>query len=366
MKSQAYSRALLSLALAPLLVTACGGAPQTALDGRSELPDEEDGLIVAIAGTGTGPQFLVVDPDGGDLETWQLDDDRGIQEQGQACLEGRPRLSWWEAEEAFFYNGQLGCQDGPWLIDDRGRVKRYSDLPDDLDPEDLVGALPAPAGGRLAFVQIYEDEDDEEHQDVAVIAENGEDWEQWSELPPGEILAMEWSPAGDALALLHWDSDEEQLSIRQVDQDGQETLLLGEDQDADLDLDEGRIRPFLRWSPDGSRLAFVHEDEPDSLMLLDLASSEVEERDLATDPDDLPAENSSPDESGIQAMAWSPDGEEVLLATGGRCFKRVTREGRVEECTDLLYTASLDDEDEEPKALTEVQQLGSLDLVWPR
>lgn len=365
MKSQAYSRLLLSLALWPL-VAACGGAPQTTLEGRSELPDEEDGLIVGIADTGTGPQFLLVDPDGGDVETWQLDDDRGIQEQGQACTEGRPRLAWMEEDASFLYNGQMGCQDGPWTIDDKGRVKRLGDLPDDLDTEDLVGALPAPRGGRIAFVQRYQDDDDEDYEDVAVIEENREDWAQWSELPPGRILAMDWSPEGDALAVLHWDSDEEQLSIRRIDAEGNETLLLGEDQDADLDLDEDQIRPFLRWSPDGTTLAFVHEEAPDSLQLLDLASSEVEEWELATDPDDLPAENSTADESGIQAMAWSPDGDEVLLATGGRCFKRITREGRVEECTDLLYTASLEDEDEEPKALTEVQQRGTVDLVWPR
>ncbi|MFI0609216.1 MAG: hypothetical protein ACH37Z_15160 [Anaerolineae bacterium] len=356
--------AALLLTLLPL-AAACGGAPKATLDGRDDLPDDKDGLILSIADTGTGPQFLVVDPDGGDMETWQLADNRGIQEDGKSCAGAQHRSSWLPEDDTVFFNGQLGCADGPWLLDQNGDVERFKDLPDDLDPEDLTGALPSPDGGRIAFIETYQDEDDEDREDVAVIDVAGESWEQLSQLPPGEILAMDWSPTGDALAILHWDTDEESLSIRRVDLAGEETVLIGSDDDGDLDLDEGRIRPMLKWSPDGATLAFVHEDEPQRLQLLDLATGELDERDMEVDEDDMMDKGGDADDSGINAFAWSPDSDEVVLATGGRCFKRLTEAGRVAECTDLLYTAEVA-ADDTPEALTDVLQLDTMDLNWVR
>jgi dipeptidyl aminopeptidase/acylaminoacyl peptidase len=364
MKPQRLLPAALMLTLLPL-AAACGGVPKTTLDGRDELPATKDGLILTIADTGTGPQFLLVDPDGGDMKTWQLADDRGIQEAGKACLGQWNHGSWLSEDDAIFYNGQLGCKEGPWILEDDGGVKRFKDLPDDLDAADLAGALPSPDGGRIAFIQAYKDEDDEDREDVAVLDVAGETWEQLSELPPGKVLAMDWSPAGNALAILHWDADEEELNIRRVDLDGNETLLLGGDKDADLDLDEDQIRPMLKWSPDGATLAFVHEDEPESLQLLDLATGEVEERELPTDADDMKDKGGDADESGIHAFAWSPDSDDLVLATGGRCFKRLTEAGRVAECTDLLYTAPATGDDD-PEMLTDVLQSGTVDLNWIR
>lgn len=137
---------------------------------------------------------------------------------------------------------------------------------------------PSPDGARLACGW----------QDITILdTRNGEQLLTFSAYPEGQILDMDWSPAGDRIAAAAPNTALKVFDART----GEELLSL-----------PGDGGEYLSWSPDGSRLLSMYRKDYDSAQVYDAASG--------APLFELPGEYGY-----TRFASWSPDGSRIITSS---------------------------------------------------
>ena len=187
----------------------------------------------------------------------------------------------------------------------------------------VVDAAPrwSPDGSRIAFVRTR----DEESQ-VWILPVAGGEPRPLTDLPPGKIKALEWSPDGVLLAIVfHKDpapelrKEKKQPVARHITrlryrEEGVGFFDPERDHVHVVGVDDGRIVQLTRgewddsapaWSPDGRSIAFVSNRHPD-------ADYRLDDLDLWVVPSGGGEPRKIPTPRGpVDAPAWSPDGKRI-------------------------------------------------------
>lgn len=182
----------------------------------------------------------------------------------------------------------------------------------------LVGGnspMPAPDADLIAFARAdYDPTREERPLDLAIFSvpsEGGEPtrlvdvpgnvpWPVWGLVGP----VVRWSPDGSQIAFRLFNDES---GIWLMDRDGSDLHQL-----VDLPLDDGPQTPFLEaidWSPDGTRIAYTYpyDGSHSPLYVVDVEDGRV----TSLTGDDTR-------QGATRALAWSPDGSRIAFArTGG-------------------------------------------------
>ena len=135
---------------------------------------------------------------------------------------------------------------------------------------------------------------------IFLVRPDGTDAHEIAADVPGEHKLPAWSPDGSRLAFVVQDDDHPEGSIWMANADGSDASLLS---GGGAECPVGLFHPA--WSPDGTKLAVVcypGGDDHESVAVMDLATTSIRRLADFTHPD---AVNSAP--------TWSPDGRTIAF-----------------------------------------------------
>jgi dipeptidyl aminopeptidase/acylaminoacyl peptidase len=242
-----------------------------------------DATQVAFVANVRGRAQLVVVPAGGGPEVVVTSDPppRPVAAYGGGAFD------WTPDGAALVYAATDG---GLWLVPATGGLPR--EVVGRVGGQAVTAPAVSPDGTRVAFVA------DQHH--VGVVALDGQGWPERLSGPADFCFDPSWSPDSRTVVWHEWDIPNMPWDGgRIVTSDG--VVVAGSD---------GVSVQQPRWSPDGSRLAFL-SDETGWLNLW------VDEKPVL----DEPVEHGDPSWGlGQRSFAWSPDGEQLAFTRNERGF----------------------------------------------
>jgi dipeptidyl aminopeptidase/acylaminoacyl peptidase len=186
-----------------------------------------------------------------------------------------------------------------------------------------------------------------------------------TQLAPGTVYQLVWSPESKSLAFWHWDTKKTSKTLYQINSDGSNLRVL---LDAKDDLPT-RIHPSfpsfndekIKWSPDGHYLALLSSSKANNsvnsqtIWLLDVTTKKL--RELFPAPPKTPG-------GGIQDFAWSPDSQKIVFAAGydGKCRPSSWLALGGYKCTNFLYLVDVNGG--QPTKVTKIPQDSATRLLW--
>jgi Tol biopolymer transport system component len=143
------------------------------------------------------------------------------------------------------------------------------------------------------------------NQEELFVRNNDGFGEQRLTFMPSDEGHPSWSPNSEEIAFESYDRDTAQFNLYKIKADGTGLMLLTEQ------LDGSSRMP--KWSPDGTKIAFLHAGsslENYHLWIMDVDTAEVKPIfDLLPSKDDFSV-------GGVYSFAWSPNGKQLVFASG--------------------------------------------------
>ncbi len=178
--------------------------------------------------------------------------------------------------------------------------------------------LLSPTGSMIAYQDASRDKQNRYFEDLYAFDLKTQKPNRLTKIgKPGYIYPGAWSPDGEAIAFIFWDSEAKTKTLYVVNRDGSNLKpLINPQEKQPIRLDwTGFANNELRWSPSGRFLAFLASEADRStervrhihgLWLLDLSSRQLRE---LVSPPEAPGD-------GFKGFAWSPDSEQIALTAG--------------------------------------------------
>ena len=223
----------------------------------------------------------------------------------------------------------------------------------------------SPDGKTVAYTDGFSDKTSGIVEDVYLFDIASKRSRRITQLAPGSVYQLVWSPDSKVLAFWHRDTKKTLKTLYQINSDGSNLQVL---LDAKNDLPI-QIHPSLsfndeamKWSPDGRYLALLSSAKAnnsfnikgETIWLIDLTTKKLRKL--------FPAPPNSPG-GGIQDFAWSPDGQKIVFAAGydGKCH-RPWLPISTYECTNFLYLVDVNGG--QPTKVTKIPQSTATRLLW--
>ncbi len=223
----------------------------------------------------------------------------------------------------------------------------------------------SPDGKTVAYTDGFSDKTSGIVEDVYLFDIASQRSRRITQLAPGSVYQLVWSPDSKVLAFWHRDTKKTLKTLYQINSDGSNLQVL---LDAKNDLPI-QIHPSLsfndeamKWSPDGRYLALLSSAKAnnsfnikgETIWLLDLTTKKLRKL--------FPAPPNSPG-GGIQDFAWSPDGQKIVFAAGydGKCHRPWLPISPY-ECTNFLYLVDVNGG--QLTKVTKIPQSTATRLLW--
>jgi Tol biopolymer transport system component len=221
----------------------------------------------------------------------------------------------------------------------------------------------SPDGKTVAYTDGFTDKTFGIVEDIYLFDIASKRSRRITQLAPGSVYQLVWSPDSKALAFWHRDTKKTLKTLYQINSDGSNPQVLLDVKD-DLPIQIDPSLSFndeaMKWSPDGRYLALLSSAKgnksfnSETIWLFDLTTKKLLQL--------FPAPPNSPG-GGIQDFAWSPDGKKIVFAAGydGKCYRPLLLIG-YPECTNFLYL--VDVKGSKPTKVTKIPQGTATRLLW--
>jgi hypothetical protein len=243
---------LVGFGLLPSLLVACGGPAAPKIDTVTSLSGERQLVLgTAVSGAERDYELLLLTPGDPALRAWQLQDGRGLSEDGSSCQSAQDAQVWDAASRTLMITGCFGDQDGLNVIGADGVVANLAREVSLSEPDPLTGSF-----SRTIL------------RDGAVELPSGVEY-------PGHFRHAHHSDAFAFAGSIYGSQPSEHRTY----------LYVADDQNGVTAYGDGWVFSeiaHLRWAPDDSAISFIGATRTDDdffqrAYYLDLQSGAVEE-----------------------------------------------------------------------------------------
>jgi len=350
---KAYFKPLGLFVSISIFLGGCGVLRAANIKSITNLPRDQD-VILNITDVNDKPGWYVVNPTDWKMSRWEFFNNipTPLNEETR-----RSNVSWSPQNQRLLYAKKAITSNGAvevLKIDDKGDLNSNQQT---LSPD----------GKTIAYTDgSYIDKTSGLVEDIYLFNIATQRSQRITQLAPGTVYQLVWSPDSKALAFWHKDTKKLSKTLYKIRSDGSNLRTILDSKD-DLPI---RIYPSLsfddektKWSPDGRYLAFLGRLKPnkgvnsinsETIWLLDLTTNQL--RELFPAPPKIPG-------SGIQDLAWSPDGQKIVFAAGydGECHQSWLPISPY-ECTQFLYLVDVNGS--QPTKVTKIPQSTATRLLW--
>ncbi len=294
--------------------------------GKTKLPilhsiEGKDNVIVAGGQTDTDSGLLVIDSETGEIWEWEwvgdvLPDD--FSPAADFALSSEPQVLSFSgnSRESESGKGYLLTMDGS--VEESPLQNLYFGHSWSPNGEQVVTS--SRRGSTNSNLDIFiQNRDGTEFQRLMALDTSDEN--------------PDWSPAGDEIVFESYDFRDSSSTINKISLNNMELTNLTED--------FGLDNRMPQWSPDASKIAFLHANavqEPLSLWVMDKDGTN------RVPVFELP-ESGSSTMKGVSGFSWSPDGSQLVFVSGheGLCLTVDTMDASgLLICDEFIYLINVD------------------------